>query len=118
MRDALKLMRIPFSVYLMPVFWFALSAAENFSVINAVWVFIIIHFFVYPASNGYNCYFDRDEGSIGGLKNPPRVNKELFWLVVIFDLIAVIGAHWYSDSRSSKWCLGRRTQKAILLSFK
>jgi len=96
MRDALKLMRIPFSVYLMPVFWFALSAATDYSITKAVGVFIIIHLFVYPASNGYNCYFDRDESSIGGLKHPPKVTKKLFWLVVVFDLLAVTGALFIS----------------------
>lgn len=96
MRNALKLMRIPFSVYLMPVFWFALSAATDYSITKAVGVFIIIHLFVYPASNGYNCYFDRDESSIGGLKYPPKVTKKLFWLVVVFDLLAVTGALFIS----------------------
>lgn len=35
---------------------------------------------------------DRDEGPIGGLKNPPAVNKELAILVFLFDLISLIGA--------------------------
>ncbi|MDB5262759.1 MAG: prenyltransferase UbiA [Adhaeribacter sp.] len=89
MRDALKLMRIPFSVYLMPVFWMALSVVSEYSVSQAIGVFVIIHGFVYPASNGYNCYFDRDESSIGGLKHPPKVTKHLFWLIVLFDVLAI-----------------------------
>jgi 4-hydroxybenzoate polyprenyltransferase len=94
MKDALKLMRIPFSVYLMPVFWFALSTQQGFAPMRAVAVFLILHLLVYPASNGYNSYFDRDEGSIGGLKQPPRVSKKLFWLVVAFDCLAVLTAAW------------------------
>jgi 4-hydroxybenzoate polyprenyltransferase len=96
MRDAIKLMRIPFSVYLMPVFWFALSAAPDYSVTKAIAVFLIIHGLVYPASNGYNCYFDRDESSIGGLKHPPKVTKSLFWLVALFDALAILGALFVS----------------------
>ena len=96
MRDALKLMRIPFSVYLMPVFWFALSVVSDFSVVRAIVVFIIIHGLVYPASNGYNCYFDRDESSIGGLKHPPKVTKNLFWLVILFDVLAIASALFIS----------------------
>jgi 1,4-dihydroxy-2-naphthoate octaprenyltransferase len=92
MSDALKLMRIPFSVYLMPVFWFALSSVNGYSVGKAAAVFLIIHLLVYPASNGYNSYFDRDETSIGGLKYPPKVTKELFWLVLFFDTLAVVTA--------------------------
>ncbi|MBK0404128.1 UbiA prenyltransferase family protein [Adhaeribacter sp. BT258] len=88
--NALKLMRIPFSVFLMPVFWFALSAAPVFDWQKAVAVFLILHVLVYPASNGYNSYFDRDEGSIGGLKHPPKVTHSLFYLVVVFDFLAVL----------------------------
>ncbi|MGV3505194.1 MAG: UbiA family prenyltransferase [Adhaeribacter sp.] len=92
MKDALRLMRIPFSVYLMPIFWFALSAQPAFEAWRAVAVFLILHLLVYPASNGYNSYFDRDEGSIGGLKHPPRVTRKLFWLVLTFDLLALLAA--------------------------
>lgn len=94
MKDALKLLRIPFSVYLMPVFWFALSTQPGFEPWRAVAVFLILHLLVYPASNGYNSYFDRDEGSIGGLKHPPRVTQSLFWLVVAFDCLAVLTGAW------------------------
>ena len=89
-RDALTLMRIPFSVYLMPVFWFALSAMQQVSISRAIVVFLILHLLVYPASNGYNSYYDRDEGSIGGLKNPPKVNPQLMHLVLLFDVLAVL----------------------------
>lgn len=85
-------MRIPFSIYLMPVYWFALTRSFNVDLFFAVTVFLIIHLLVYPASNGYNSYCDRDEESIGGLKNPPRVTKELFFLVIIFDILAIVFA--------------------------
>lgn len=93
-RDAFILMRIPFSIYLMPVFWFALSNIKTFDNWLALWIFIIIHVFLYPASNGYNSYFDRDEGSVGGLQAPPPINNELIRLVMIFDAIAIFGA-WF-----------------------
>ncbi len=90
MADAFKLMRIPFSVFLMPVYWFALSSLPSFNHNKAIWVFLILHLLVYPASNGYNSYFDKDEGSIGGLKNPPKVTQKLFWLVLLFDSLAIL----------------------------
>jgi 4-hydroxybenzoate polyprenyltransferase len=91
-RRALPLLRIPFSAYLMPVFWFGLSALrEPFSVGRAVGVFVVLHLLAYPASNGYNSYYDRDEGSIGGLKHPPKVSAELMHLVYLFDALAVLG---------------------------
>ncbi|MHC2992343.1 UbiA prenyltransferase [Pontibacter sp. HJ8] len=88
--SALTLMRIPFSVYLMPVYWFALSTLSGYSIPKAIAVFVILHLLVYPASNGYNSYHDRDEGSIGGLKQPPKVTRELLYLVVCFDVAAVV----------------------------
>jgi 1,4-dihydroxy-2-naphthoate octaprenyltransferase len=45
---------------------------------------------LYPASNGYNSYFDKDEKSIGGLKNPPPVSKELYFLSLGLDFLAVV----------------------------
>ena len=89
-RAAFTLMRIPFSVFLMPVYWFAISNTPQPILYNSIVIFIILHLFVYPASNGYNSYFDKDTGSIGGLEKPPPVNNELFNLVVIFDVLAVL----------------------------
>ena len=88
--SALTLMRIPFSVYLMPVYWFALSVADGYTWWRAAVVFLILHVLVYPASNGYNSYHDRDEGSIGGLRQPPKVTQELFHLVLFFDALALL----------------------------
>ncbi|MBC8083829.1 MAG: UbiA prenyltransferase family protein [Hymenobacter sp.] len=76
----------------MPVFWFGLSALRQpFGVGRAVGVFVVLHLLAYPASNGYNSYYDRDEGSIGGLKRPPQVTPELLHLVYLFDALAVLG---------------------------
>ena len=92
-RRALPLLRIPFSVSLMPVFWFGLSALRGpWSGWRAAGVFMVLHLLAYPASNGYNSYYDRDEGSIGGVKAPPKVTPELLHLVWLFDALAVGGA--------------------------
>jgi 1,4-dihydroxy-2-naphthoate octaprenyltransferase len=82
-------LRIPFSYFLLPVYLFSLAVSPNLNVNNMLWVFIVLHIFLYPASNGYNSYFDKDEKSIGGLKNPPPVNKGLYFLALSFDLVAV-----------------------------
>src|SRR6478609_3093928 len=83
-------LRIPFSFYLMPVYLFGLGISPNFSEPRLIWSFIIIHLFLYPASNGYNSYFDKDEGSIGGLEKPPPVNKGLYYTSLLFDGIAIV----------------------------
>src|SRR5687767_5050465 len=89
-RSAWLHLRIAFSYFLLPVFLFSLCISPNFNGPRLAWVFFIIHFLLYPASNGYNSYFDKDEKSIGGLKNPPPVNKGLYYLALLFDLLAVI----------------------------
>lgn len=83
-------LRIPFSFFLLPVFLFSVSTSEQFDLVNVGLIFFILHILVYPASNGYNSYFDKDKESIGGLKNPPAVSKELYWTTLVMDLAALI----------------------------
>ena len=87
-----KHLRIPFSFFLLPVFLFALSQALLIDWGNALAVFFILHFLIFPSSNGYNSYQDRDTSSIGGLKNPPEVSENLFFVTLLFDLIALLAA--------------------------
>jgi 1,4-dihydroxy-2-naphthoate octaprenyltransferase len=88
---AITLLRIPFSIYLMPIYWFALSnlQGDDIDPYRALYVFAIFHLLVYPGSNGYNSYFDRDTSSIGGLEKPPQVFSTLIYVVLIFDLLAI-----------------------------
>ncbi|MGC1241889.1 MAG: UbiA family prenyltransferase [Chryseosolibacter sp.] len=83
-------LRIHFSFFLLPIFLFSLALAPNFNGPRILWVFFIIHFLLYPASNAYNSYFDKDEKSIGGLKNPPPVRQGLYYLALLFDLAAIV----------------------------
>lgn len=88
-RGALRHLRLPFSFHLMPVFLFALSQAATVDWQHATLAFIILHVLIYPASNGYNSYQDKDETSIGGLKYPPRVTKNLFYLTLLLDMLGL-----------------------------
>jgi predicted naringenin-chalcone synthase/4-hydroxybenzoate polyprenyltransferase len=89
-KNTVRLLRIPFSFFLMPLFLFALSQAEAVKPGKALLAFLIIHLLVYPASNGYNSYVDRDEGSIGGLKRPPLPTLKLFYVTLMLDVLAII----------------------------
>jgi len=83
-------LRIPFSYFLMPTYLFALNCAEKPILWKTVLVFFILHFLLYPASNSYNSYYDRDTDSIGLLKNPPPVEKELLTVSLMLDALAVL----------------------------
>jgi len=85
-------LRIPFSFFLLPVFLFALAVEPEFNTWKAGVMFILLHFFLYPASNGFNSYFDQDEDSIGGLEHPPPVHRQLYTVSLWLDLIALLGA--------------------------
>lgn len=89
-------LRIPFSFFLLPVFLFAISTLDQPDWWPVILVGLILHLFLYPASNGYNSYFDKDEGSIGGLKHPPKVSKELYVMALVFDAIALVLGLWIS----------------------
>ena len=97
-RNTIKLLRIPFSFFLMPVFWLALSQAENINWVNAIMCFVVLHLCIYPASNGYNSYMDQDETSIGGLEHPPKPTKQLFYAALLLDIFGLILAYFVSLS--------------------
>jgi 1,4-dihydroxy-2-naphthoate octaprenyltransferase len=69
---------------------FALSPAELINWFDALLAFFILHFLVFPSSNGYNSYQDRDETSIGGLKHPPAVTINLYYTTLAFDVLALV----------------------------
>lgn len=108
LRAALRLLRLPFGVYLMPVYWYALGfvpwqvVADSWhwtaTPLRAAAVFGILHLLVYPASNGFNSLHDRDTGPIGGLAAPPPPPPVLGWLVLALDLTAMALA-WWLDAR-------------------
>jgi 1,4-dihydroxy-2-naphthoate octaprenyltransferase len=74
----------------MPVYLFALSQVENVHTQDALLIFVILHLLVYPASNLFNGYYDNDQGSVGGLKNPPPPNSKMLWLANTIDISALI----------------------------
>ena len=83
-------LRLPFSYFLMPTYLFALNCAEKPILWKTVLVFFILHFLLYPASNSYNSYYDCDTASIGTLKHPPPVEKELLVVSLTLDVAAVL----------------------------
>ncbi|MES2702658.1 MAG: UbiA family prenyltransferase [Bacteroidota bacterium] len=85
-RDTVLHLRVPFSFFLLPVFWFGISQATNIHLSDTVIVFIALHLFIYPGSNVYNSYMDKDTGSIGGLKEPPPVTKKLYYASIVVDI--------------------------------
>jgi 1,4-dihydroxy-2-naphthoate octaprenyltransferase len=76
----------------MPVFLFALSQANTINWQTTILAFVILHLLIFPSSNGYNSYQDRDETSIGGLKHPPKVSENLFYATLLMDVVGILSA--------------------------
>lgn len=89
-KSTIQLLRIPFSFFLMPVYWFALSITTEINYTRAILVFVLLHALLYPASNGYNSYNDRDTESIGGIANPMQPTKQLYYSTLVLDLIGFV----------------------------
>ena len=88
--STIKLLRIPFSFFLSPIYLFALAQVPAIDWPRAILIFFILHFLVYPASNGYNSYMDRDTQSIGGLEKPPPPSRELYGTTIVLDIAGIL----------------------------
>ena len=89
-KNTLKLLRFPFSIFLLPVSLFSffyIQPAINYQLflVLAIW-----HILVFPSSNGYNSYNDQDEGPIGGLASPPKPTTQLLYLSNLMDGTAIL----------------------------
>ncbi len=90
MKDTIKLLRFPFSIFLLPVSLFSFFYIHPAFGYQLLLVIGIWHLLVFPSSNGYNSYNDRDEGPIGGLASPPKPTKLLLHVSNIMDGSAII----------------------------
>ncbi len=87
-RSTIQLLRFKFSFFLLPVYCFALSFVSEIDWFKAGLIFVLLHLFLYPASNGYNSYMDRDEDSIGGIAKPMQPTRQLFHVTIAMDVIS------------------------------
>jgi len=88
--NTVKLLRFPFSVFLLPISLFSFYYIQPAFDLQLFLVLIIWHVLVFPSSNGYNSYHDKDEGPIGGLASPPKPTKLLLYVSNILDITAIL----------------------------
>ncbi|AYL98654.1 UbiA family prenyltransferase [Mucilaginibacter celer] len=89
-RSTLAHLRFVFSVFLLPVYLFAFSQADTVKPATAWLVFFIWHALAFPASNGYNSYFDKDEDSIALLAKPPEVDISSYYFSIFLEVLAFL----------------------------
>jgi 1,4-dihydroxy-2-naphthoate octaprenyltransferase len=95
-KSTVQLLRLHFSFFLLPVYLFALTQLIHINWTKAVLVFVILHLLAYPASNGYNSYMDRDETPIGGVQHPLQPTRQLFYVTLLMDLLALTASLFVS----------------------
>lgn len=89
-KNTLKLLRFTFSVFLLPVSLFSFFYCHPGPDYRLALVLFIWHVLVFPSSNGYNSYHDRDEGPVGGLQTPPKATGMLLYTSNVMDSAAIL----------------------------
>lgn len=56
--------------------------------------FLNVHVLLFGGATAYNSYWDKDEGPIGGLKNPPKMTKWMWFVSLAMQFAGLIWA-WY-----------------------
>lgn len=87
-------LRLPFNLFLSPLFlwgawWATAGGAVAPEPLRLTVAWLALHVFLYGGTNALNSYYDRDEGPIGGLFEPPAVDPELLrwaWAVQLAGL--------------------------------
>lgn len=88
--NTIKLLRLPFSVFLLPISLFSFFYIQPALTYQLLLILIIWHLLVFPSSNAYNSYHDRDEGPIGALEAPPEPTDLLLYVANVLDALAIL----------------------------
>jgi 4-hydroxybenzoate polyprenyltransferase len=93
LRRALIHLRLPFSLVLTPLFVWGIYLALPSSIPwgHVLLAYLIIHILLYGGMNAFNSYYDRDEGPIGALLDPPPVNRMVLVVALICKTAALAG---------------------------
>lgn len=53
-----------------------------------IYQFLVVYICLFGGATAYNSYWDKDEGAIGGLRNPPKMTK---WMWIASLLLQLVG---------------------------
>lgn len=51
--------------------------------------FLNVHILLFGGATAFNSYWDKDEGAIGGLKNPPKMQNWMRWVSLLIQVIGL-----------------------------
>lgn len=71
-------LRLPFNLLLSPIYLWGVLLAGGSLRETGFWLgYLSLHLFLYGGTTAFNSYFDKDEGPIGGMLEPPAVDAGL-----------------------------------------
>jgi 1,4-dihydroxy-2-naphthoate octaprenyltransferase len=91
----LEHLRFPASLFLAPLFFFSICQIPSVRLSEAVALCAILSLGIYPASHGYNSFFDQDEQSIMGLEFPKPVRAELYFYAWMIEILACMASYFF-----------------------
>lgn len=98
MKNLFLHLRLNMSLVLAPIFLWGFMLSQGNLSFNVLLGFISFHIFLYGGSNAYNSYYDKDEGPIGGLKNPPKVTDTLLYFSLACKFIGLLIAYYINHN--------------------
>ena len=115
-------LRTPFNLLLSPIYlWGALLAGSSLSDYRLWLGYISLHIFLYGGTTAFNSYYDKDEGPVGGMLEPPPVDKGLLWFSIGFQVLGVPLAFLVNTHFAWAWlllCLIATAYSHPLIRFK
>jgi 4-hydroxybenzoate polyprenyltransferase len=93
LRRAVIHLRLAFSLVLTPLFLWGIYLAlpRQIPWPQVLLAYLIVHIPLYGGMNSFNSYYDRDEGPIGALLDPPPVNYMVLYVALLCKGLALIG---------------------------
>jgi 1,4-dihydroxy-2-naphthoate octaprenyltransferase len=89
-RPYITLLRLPFQFLLSPIFLWGYLLAGGVLNVTLLVAYLSFHLFLYAGGTALNSFYDRDEGPIGGLANPPPPPKYLLEFSLVWQLIGFV----------------------------
>ncbi|MDQ4076350.1 MAG: UbiA family prenyltransferase [Chloroflexota bacterium] len=97
-------LRLQFNLLLSPIYlWGVLLAGGSLRDLK-FWIgYLTLHLFLYGGGTAFNSYYDRDEGPIGGMAEPPPVDRGLFWFSLVIQALGLPLAWFIGPAFTLAW---------------
>jgi 4-hydroxybenzoate polyprenyltransferase len=83
-------LRLPFQLVMFFIFLTGFVVGGYSNISNLILGAIIVYVFISGGTVAYNSYYDKDEGPVNFIKNPPKPTKSLLVLSIIFKMFGII----------------------------